>query len=576
MSLRARLILAFLFLVALFAVGVLLGADHILYGLRDKNLAASREAVASVTNANVTLSQNILTDLGEAIVQAKARAVASELALMLAGRDVSDYAALRRDENLRRVAAQSIHARDREAGYMDMLDNKGVSVIHPSRAVEGRSFAEWEAEFPDMWRLVQRSFVEPEVRGHYDFLDRKTNTSRPKYLVARQVAGTPFILCASVYISDFFDPVHQRVREASRETLERAERAIGDASVASDRVGERMILGFSAGLFAVGLACALALSAAVARPVRRLCQAVGRIGEGDFGVRVDETGPTETADLARAFNRLGARLKERMEDLRRETAARLAVQSEVHVAAQIQESLIPRVFPPFPFRPEFDLFALLAPAREVAGDYYDFFFVDEDTLAGLVADVSGKGIPAALFMTAARALMRSICQRRRGPAAALREANAILCQENGTCMFVTMTLWLYNTRTGELRWACGGHTHTVLIGPNGQAGVIADPEGAALGLMPDAEFAEACRVLAPGEALFLYSDGVTEARCPGDTLYGEAGLLEFLRRRAGRPADGLATDLFKELDRFQAGHQSDDITMLILRRNAASSGGAPA
>ncbi len=568
MSLRARLILAFLLLVAIFAAGVLSGADYLLYDLRDKNLAASREAVASVTKANVDLSQLILTRAGEMIVQIKAEAVASELALMLAGRDLTDYNALRRDEKLRRVATQPIYAGEREAGYLDLLDNRGVSVIHPSRAVEGRSFEEWKDPFPEMWDLVKRSFTEPEVRGRYNFLDRKTNVSREKYLVARRVAGTPFVVCASVYISDFFDPVHEQVHKASRETLDRAERAISDASTASDRMGERMILGFSAGLVVVGLACALALSAAVARPVARLREAVARIGEGDFGARVEESGPAETADLARAFNRLGARLKEHEEKLRKETAARQAVQSEIHIAAQIQESLIPRVFPPFPHRREFDLFARLAPAREVAGDYYDFFFVDKDTLAGLVADVSGKGIPASLFMTATRALMRSVCQRHRNPALALREANNILCQENSTCMFVTMTLWLYDTRAGELRWACGGHTRTIFLDARGAPSVAKDPDGVAMGLIPDSDFKQATRVLAPGEALFLYSDGVTEARGPGDSLFGEAGLLNFLRQRAGRPAETLASDLLEELARFEAGHQSDDITVLILRRNA--------
>jgi len=393
MRLRTRLTLAFAFTTVFTIAALLVIAEIGIDDLTDQNIKTAIDGVEEITEKNYELSEKILTKYGEKIVEMKARSVANELSLLLAGWEEYSYPELREDELLRQIATQDIYSEfpePRRAGYVDVGDETGYSLWHPNQSVEGRNFSEWQDEFPDMWDYVLRSFREEEVRGYYTFLDRDRDLPRKKYMVTRRVKGTPFIVYATVDIDSYFLPVHRAIRAAGSATIKTTDSRIKEAAAAfSTRVKDNsFILGLAvlaiAGLFGWWLASRLS------RPILRLRDGVRKLGEGDFSVAVDAGGSTETADLTEAFNRLGGRLKEYMENLKEEVSAREAVESEVRIARQIQESLLPHSFPPFPDRSEFDLFAFNLAAKEVAGDFYDFFLVDEDRLALVIADVSGK------------------------------------------------------------------------------------------------------------------------------------------------------------------------------------------
>jgi serine phosphatase RsbU (regulator of sigma subunit) len=268
--------------------------------------------------------------------------------------------------------------------------------------------------------------------------------------------------------------------------------------------------------------------------------------------------------------RVEARTKEVLElqqvefDLR---AAKEKIENELNIAAQIQNSILPSKFPAYPDHNEFELFALMQPARYIGGDFYDFFFVDDNTLSLVVADVSDKGVPAALFMMVSRTLINSLAVDNRSPSVVLEKANNIMCQNNESGMFVTVFLAFYDVSSGKLTATNAGHSASLIIDPDGACREWATTHGAALGFMEDLPYKEETMDLGVGQTLFLYTDGVTEAMSPGKELFGRDRLQELLKRKNDLKLDRLCTDIETSLSEFQEGNQFDDITMLALKRN---------
>jgi sigma-B regulation protein RsbU (phosphoserine phosphatase) len=249
-------------------------------------------------------------------------------------------------------------------------------------------------------------------------------------------------------------------------------------------------------------------------------------------------------------------------------AAKEKIEHELTVAAQIQNCFLPPAFPAFPERREFDLFAMMRPARRVGGDFYDFFLLGADQLVLIVADVSDKSIPAALYMMVSRTIFRSLARQIRSPAEVLSEANDLIYEENGTCMFVTALMAVYTISTGRLVLANAGHTPPIRIEPDGTPRSIEARHGMALGIQPGLSFDETEGRLALGQALFLYTDGVTEALSPTGDLFGVKGLIQGLDDCRGLDLAATLNHVVGEVVKFQEGEQVDDVTMLALKRTA--------
>ena len=247
-------------------------------------------------------------------------------------------------------------------------------------------------------------------------------------------------------------------------------------------------------------------------------------------------------------------------------AAQEKVENELNIAAQIQRSILPSNFPEFPEHGEFDLYAMMIPAREVGGDFYDFFFVDDDHLAVVVADVSDKGVPAALFTMISRTILRSIIRQRKSPSQVLSETNDLLYEENDTGMFVTVFLAYYQLSTGQLAYSNGGHNPALSIKPDGMSRKFVHKHGPALGVRPGVTYKEDAETLEPGQILVLYTDGVTEASSPNNELYGLDRFDKLVSSCKSLKLSQMFNHIDKELKEFQQGNQIDDITVLALKR----------
>ena len=256
-----------------------------------------------------------------------------------------------------------------------------------------------------------------------------------------------------------------------------------------------------------------------------------------------------------------------------DSSARQRIETELNVATQIQADMLPGIFPAFPERPEFDVYADMVPAREVGGDFYDFFLVDNDHLALVIADVSGKGVPAALFMVIAKTLLKNAAQTGLGPKVVLEKVNNQLCENNQAEMFVTVWLGIYEISTGKLTAANAGHEYPAIRRGNGAFQLVRDQHGLVLAGMEGVRYREYELTLAPGDVLFLYTDGVAEATDGANTLYGTDRMLEALNRLPGAGPQELLGAVKGSIDRFVgSAPQFDDITMLAFQRKDPGAG----
>ena len=244
----------------------------------------------------------------------------------------------------------------------------------------------------------------------------------------------------------------------------------------------------------------------------------------------------------------------------------LSVRNDLHTAARIQQSILPQTFPPFPQRTELDLFAQMVPAKEVGGDFYDFFFIDQDRLAFLIGDVSGKGVPAAIFMAVSRTLLKAIATQVVNPGESLRRLNTMLIPESNGRMFVTIFYGVLNTRTGEVQFSFGGHNPPFIRRKGGEVERLNQESGFLLGMLDDMEYDVHKVTLHPGDTMLLYTDGVTEAMNGGAELFEESRLIDALKKSNGSPLNEMLQGIQGDLVNFTAGTpQSDDITMLALQ-----------
>ena len=252
------------------------------------------------------------------------------------------------------------------------------------------------------------------------------------------------------------------------------------------------------------------------------------------------------------------------------TAEKERIGAELNVATQIQADMLPRIFPAFPERKEFDLYASMDPAKEVGGDFYDFFLVDDDHIALVMADVSGKGVPAALFMVIAKTLIKNRAQLGESPAEILKNVNEQLCEGNEAELFVTVWLAVIEISTGRGLAANAGHEHPVLRRADGKYELVTYRHSPAVATMEGIRFREHPFEMHPGDRLFVYTDGVPEATNAGNELFGAERMLDALNRDPDASPEELLRTVRKEIDAFVGdAPQFDDITMMNFCYNGA-------
>lgn len=306
----------------------------------------------------------------------------------------------------------------------------------------------------------------------------------------------------------------------------------------------------------------------VTKPIGKLAAFTNEItSSGEFENKSIElkTGD-EIENLGTSFNYMLAELKNYMDNLAAITAEKERIGAELNVATQIQASMLPCIFPAFPERKEFDIYATMNPAKEVGGDFYDFFLVDEDHLAVVMADVSGKGVPAALFMVIAKTLIKDRAQAGLSPDEVFTKVNEQLCESNEEGLFVTAWLGVVEISTGHMVYANAGHNPPLVCKANGEYEYVKMRPGFVLAGMEGIKYKTGEIQFNSGDTLYLYTDGVTEATDANNNLYGDDRLKQTLDTNTMKAPKDILAAVKRDIDVFVGeAPQFDDITMLGLQ-----------
>ena len=273
----------------------------------------------------------------------------------------------------------------------------------------------------------------------------------------------------------------------------------------------------------------------------------------------------EINDLKNSILSMQQDIQEYIENLTKVTSEKERIDTELNVATKIQASMLPSIFPAFPDRQDFDIYASMNPAKEVGGDFYDFFLIDDNHLGIVMADVSGKGVPAALFMMIGKTLLKNRCQISLSPAEILHDVNNQLCENNETELFVTVWLGILDIRTGTVTAANAGHEFPAIMHKGGKYELLNDKHGFVLAGMPDMKYKEYTIQLDEGDKLFLYTDGVPEATNADNELFGTDRMIEALNSKTSASAEETLKIVESSVDGFvKDAPQFDDLTMLCL------------
>ncbi len=426
-----------------------------------------------------------------------------------------------------------------EDGYAFLISRKGTILVHPTRAfvMKESIFSLADARSDAALRALGTRMTQGES-GFEEFLSLTTRT--PSWLAFAPVTSTGWSL-GVVF--------HKQAVLARVNALGWLQLLVG-------------LCGFLLLLFVV-----LVTTRTITRPLHHLDQAVGTMASGDLDAPLPQArGNDEVARLTVSFGKMQRDLKAYIAQLQATTAAKERVARELQIAHNIQMSLVPRTFPPFPKHHDFEIFAVLDPARQIGGDLYDFMLLDDEHLCIVIGDVSGKGIPAALFMAVTRSFLRAFFREERDPAVVFARLNDELASQGEANMFVTLFAAIVHLPSGEVRFTNGGHNPPYVLRAGGTLDTLPKVGGIIVGAIPDMTYQTGTFRLGPDDTLVLFTDGVTEARNVAGDFFGEDRTEQELLRLKGNGAEPLVRAMRELVRAFAEGaEQSDDITLMAFR-----------
>ena len=320
-------------------------------------------------------------------------------------------------------------------------------------------------------------------------------------------------------------------------------------------------------LLILGSASALWVASKIVKPVETMTNDI--IDGGKTGKLFEMKDIYKTNDeievLAQSFDDLTKKIVQYIKDITQITKEKERIGTELELARKIQADMLPNIYPAFPDRPEFDIYASMRPAKEVGGDFYDFYLIDKDHLGMVIADVSGKGVPAALFMMMSRILIKNYAMMGYSPAQVLEQTNNSICMNNKEDMFVTVWYGVLEISTGKITAANAGHEFPIIKKQGGKYELLQDKHGFVIGGMEGMKYAEYEIQLDSGEMLFLYTDGVPEATDSENKMYGTDRLLEAMNSKEHTDPLELLGSITDNVDQFVGeADRFDDMTMLAV------------
>ncbi len=447
-----------------------------------------------------------------------------------------------------------------EGGFIAVISNEGKAIFAPEGngvfdvELSGNAKDLRESDSAELAGFIKKALTEKTG------LSEVNVNGRTYYM-----SGSPMGTVGWAVISFIEKGITEQPTQLMMSEYDRiSEEATGKYDDGADH-SKNMIFILIAVLLILGTVGGLTVAGRIVKPITRMTKRMEELSGTDLAFEMEDTYRTgdEVEMLAEGLAELSAKTLRYIKQITNITAEKERIGAELELATKIQADMLPNIFPAFPERPEFDIYASMTPAKEVGGDFYDFFLIDDDHLGIVMADVSGKGVPAALFMMMSKILVSNYAMMGGSPARVLEQVNTQICKNNEEEMFVTVWFGVLEISTGKIKAANAGHEYPLIRKPGGQFELFKDKHGFVIGGMEGMKYKEYEFTIEKGGTLFLYTDGVAEATNARNELFGTDRMLEALNTDAAAAPKTLLTNMKRAVDDFVGdAPQFDDLTML--------------
>ncbi|MBQ6077079.1 MAG: SpoIIE family protein phosphatase [Clostridia bacterium] len=449
-----------------------------------------------------------------------------------------------------------------QGAYSYLINDRGQVILGPE--ADGIFKVTLQSEAKDLRSSDNEtlaSFIEAALRGSTGL--RTVSVDGTEYYMVGSPVPTVGWAVVNVVEKSLTEQPEQALLSAYDGINETASATFQKESAKTNLIGILLL----AVAFLIGNGAAMLAVNRMVKPIRQMTEDITRCGQTGQPFEMQDRYRTndEIEVLAESFADLSKKIRKYIQDITAITAEKERISTELALATRIQADMLPSIFPPYPDRTEFDIYASMDPAKEVGGDFYDFFLVDDDHLGIVIADVSGKGIPAALFMMGSKILVQNYAMTGMRPADVLEAVNHQICQNNREQMFVTVWLGILEISTGKLTCSNAGHEYPVLKTPDGDFELYRDKHGFIIGGMDGMRYKEYELTLLPGTKLFVYTDGVPEATDADGRLFGTERMVAALNEQQDASPEALLRNVRAHVDAFVGdAEQFDDLTMVCL------------
>lgn len=449
--------------------------------------------------------------------------------------------------------------------------NKATLIDDEGNIIAGLGLEEGSEEHVNIFDPANNSYLLPvgkEIIEQKDGITRVYTDNGEMYIAYATIDQNDWTLCVISPVESIIAPA-----VTIRENIDGNTQLVVDSVVSVILIVVQTLLIVIALMLITITFLVGKFSRKISDPLKNLEKDVLKISNGDFSQRTNVDTDDEIGNLARSFNFMTDSLEKYVDDLKEATAREEHIKSELSVATKIQADMLPNDFPAFPNRKDFDIYATMTPAKEVGGDFYDFFLIDDNHIGLVMADVSGKGVPAALFMVIAKTLIKNRTLMGGTPAEILTDVNNQLCEGNKENLFVTVWLAIIDLTTGKGLSANAGHECPALMRKDGEFELIKTRHGLALAAMEGINYKNNEFELFPGDRLYVYTDGVPEATDANNVLFGDERLIKGLNKRKDSSIEEVLHGMKADIDEFVGeAPQFDDVTMMCFDFKAKKEG----
>ena len=560
-SFKKRLVVSYIALII--SIGFLISIIYYIYSftmIEEQTLHAAN-SFRKLTATNAQYNKEYLEPLINNFIKIKTEETALKISKL-----IDSKKNIKENTEIKKLATQSIFSKGIVIGYMQLVDRDRNIIFSADDQQIGKNLDKIKKDINALHNIIDKNFgIQNEFCGYYNI------SKEVEYLDAVRIHNTNYYLISSVIVHNYLNPILEKLHHHEEKEVKIL---VNDINILHDNAIKILLLVTVFILVLLFFLCFFIshwLAQKIASPIQNLQTAVNKIGNGDFDTEVEETGTIETAALAKTFNKLGGRLNHYIETLKQEINLKKQIESEFKIARKMQKVLLPEITEEF-IRPEIEIYANLIPAKNVAGDHFDFSYLDKKEktkLAIVLGDVSDKGIAASLGMAVISTLIRSIiiADNKLSPAQILTLTNNRICLKNPECIFDCLFMGILDIKTSKFTFANAGHHAALKVKANNEIeefGLLNNPP---IGVVPNTKYKEDCITLESGEAVILYTDGLSEAVSETYEEYSKKRIKEQIIKNINKTPKEICDLIFDDIIKFQDNVIYDDMTIVYLKNN---------